>query len=390
MRLLRQLSRRKLRTALTIGGITIGIWALVVFSSMANKINALVDGGTEFLMGKVQVTDGSNIGAGVGVAPMRPDVLDELRRIDGVAAVVPQVQMLLPVESGVRMGAAESLVGAVAGADEDHETFELVPAEGRVLAPDDEGKHVVVLGSVLADKLGGRVGELVDLFGVPFTVVGVLETTLTSPDYTAYVPLAAAQDIMAAGLPAPIRDAIDKDRLISQVTTYPAVGVSDDELAARIEAAIGDVRTLTSATYGQLYGSSAGILNSILVGVGVISLAVGGLSVVNTMAMSVAERTREIGIKRAIGGTRWRIVRELVFEAGVIGLIGGLLGLSLGALVVVVVNESGRAAGTVLFQLTPATAVFAVGFSVVLGMIAGLIPAWGAARLDPVQALRYE
>jgi putative ABC transport system permease protein len=106
--------------------------------------------------------------------------------------------------------------------------------------------------------------------------------------------------------------------------------------------------------------------------------------------MSVAERTREIGIKRAIGGSRMRIVRELVAEAGVIGLIGGLFGLALGAVVVVLANEAGRSGGTVLFDLTLGTAVFAVGFSTILGMVAGIIPAWSAARLDPVSALRYE
>jgi putative ABC transport system permease protein len=137
-------------------------------------------------------------------------------------------------------------------------------------------------------------------------------------------------------------------------------------------------------------GSSTAIFNAIIVGVAVISLVVGGLSVINTMAMSVAERTREIGIKRAIGGPRARIVRELVAEAGLIGLLGGLLGLALGAVVVLVANEAGRASGLVLFELTPGTAVFAVVFSTVLGMVAGVVPAWSAARLDPVTALRYE
>ena len=124
--------------------------------------------------------------------------------------------------------------------------------------------------------------------------------------------------------------------------------------------------------------------------VAIISLVVGGLSVINTMAMSVAERTREIGIKRAIGGSRGRIIRELVVEAGVIGFIGGLVGLGLGALVVVLGNEIGRDSGTVLFDLTPGTAIFAVAFSTILGILAGVIPAWSAARLDPVEALRYE
>jgi putative ABC transport system permease protein len=132
------------------------------------------------------------------------------------------------------------------------------------------------------------------------------------------------------------------------------------------------------------------IFNAILIGVAVISLVVGGLSVINTMAMSVTERTREIGIKRAIGGSRLRIIRELVAEAGVIGIIGGTLGLALGAIVVFLANEAGRASGTILFDLTPSTAAFAVGFSTILGMVAGIVPAWSAARLDPVQALRHE
>jgi putative ABC transport system permease protein len=147
---------------------------------------------------------------------------------------------------------------------------------------------------------------------------------------------------------------------------------------------------MTGAEGGDTGGATGAIFNAIIIGVAAISLIVGGLSVINTMAMSVAERTREIGIKRAIGGSRTRIVRELVAEAGVIGLIGGLLGLALGAVVVLLANEAGRSGGTVLFDLTFGTAAFAVGFSTILGMVAGIIPAWSAARLDPVSALRYE
>jgi putative ABC transport system permease protein len=117
---------------------------------------------------------------------------------------------------------------------------------------------------------------------------------------------------------------------------------------------------------------------------------VGGLSVINTMAMSVAERTREIGIKRAIGASRWRIRREIVLESALIGLIGGLLGLGIGALIVYLGNEAGRASATILFDLTLGTAISSVTFATVLGALAGFIPAWHASRLDPVTALRYE
>ena len=390
MRLFRELARRKLRTTLTILGITIGIWALVVFSSMANKINALVEGGSQYFAGKVLVTDASNIAVGAGIAPMNIEVADTIGGLDGAAAAAPQIQLIYDPEGGGGFGVSETILGSVAGSDEGHESFEISAVQGRLLTPEDEGSRVVVFGSDLATKEGVSVGDTIDIRDETFEVVGILEPTLTAPDATALVPLAAAQELMAASLPAPVQEAISPDELISQVVAYPTEGTSESELAAQIEDAVDNVNTLTGAEFDEQIGSATAIFNAIIIGVAVISLVVGGLSVINTMAMSVAERTREIGIKRAIGGTRGRIIRELVIEAGVIGLIGGLFGLALGALVVVLGNEAGRSSGTILFELTPGTAIFAVAFSTILGMVAGIIPAWSAARLDPVQALRYE
>ena len=390
MRLFRELARRKLRTTLTILGITIGIWALVVFSSMANKINALVEGGSQYFAGKVLVTDASNIAVGAGIAPMNIEVADTIAGLDGAAAAVPQVQMIYDPEGGGGFGASETLLGSVAGSDEGHESFVISAVQGRLLTPEDEGSRVVVFGSDLATKEGVTVGDTIDIRDETFEVVGILEPTLTAPDSSALIPLSAAQELMAASLPAPVQEAISPDELISQVVAYPAEGTSESELATQIEDAVDNVNTLTGAEFDEQVGSATAIFNAIIIGVAVISLVVGRLSLINTMAMSVAERTREIGIKRAIGGTRGRIIRELVIEAGVIGLIGGLFGLALGALVVVLGNEAGRSSGTILFELTPGTAIFAVAFSTILGMVAGIIPAWSAARLDPVQALRYE
>lgn len=385
MRLLRELSRRKLRTTLTILGITIGIWALVVFGSMANKINALVAGGSQYYADKIIVSDGATF----GTAPMSLDSADAIRDLDGVAAVDAQIQLFWDEEPGASFGIPDLVIGAIPGADEGNEEFQLEIASGRMLTAEDRG-NLVLLGSGLAQEYGVSAGDTIEIRGKPFEVVGTLQPTLTAPDTTGTIPLGAAQELFLETLPPFIADAVAGDDLANQIVVYPEPGADIEALATDIEGAVENSATLTGEEFDEVIGSSTAIFNAIIIGVAVISLVVGGLSVINTMAMSVAERTREIGIKRAIGGPRGRIVRELVAEAGLIGLFGGLLGLGLGALVVVFANEAGRASGTVLFDLTPGTAIFAVAFSTILGMAAGIIPAWSAARLDPVSALRYE
>jgi putative ABC transport system permease protein len=385
MRLLRELSRRKLRTTLTIVGITIGIWALVVFSSMANQINGLVGMGTEFYADKITVTDG----VAFGTSPMRLTDADAIASVDGVAAVDPRVELLWETDMAVSFAVPDTILGTVPGADAGHDTFKTELATGRELTAEDAG-NVVVLGSSLAQKHGVTTGGSIDIRGETFEVVGTLQATLTAPDTTAYITLAAAQPMYLADLPPLVAESLVADELINQVVAYPEEGAEIEVIASAIEATVENSAPMTGEEFEETVGATTLIFNAIIIGVAAISLIVGGLSVINTMAMSVAERTREIGIKRAIGGSRGRIIRELVAEAGVIGLIGGLIGLGLGAIVVVLANEVGRSGGTVLFNLTPLTAAFAVGFSTILGMLAGIIPAWSAARLDPVSALRYE
>ena len=385
MRILRELSRRKLRTSLTITGITIGIWALVVFSSLANQINGLVGMGSEYFADKIVVTDGMAFGS----SPMRLDDVEIIAGLDGVGAVQPKVEIPWDPDPAIGFGAPDFLVGTIPGADGGFETLTLELATGRQLIAEDTG-NVVVLGSTIARKYGVVAGGTVDIRGESFEVLGTLQPTLSSPDTNGFIPLSTAQALYLGDLPPLVAESLQADELANQIVVFPEVGADPTTVAAAIEAAVENSATMTGAEFSKTVGATTVIFNAIIIGVAAISLIVGGLSVINTMAMSVAERTREIGIRRAIGGSRRRIVRELVAEAGVIGLLGGLIGLGLGAAVVVLVNEAGRSSGTVLFDLTAQTAAFAVGFSTILGMVAGIIPAWTAARLDPVSALRYE
>ena len=384
MRLIRELLRRKLRTTLTILGITIGIWSLVVFSSMANKINSFVDAGSAMYAGKIIVTDGQSF----GTTPIRLAAVEDIAGISGVAAVDPQVQVFWNVDEGISFGVPKTVTGLIPGQDEGR-GFQLELATGRELSTEDTGR-VVVLGADIAKEYQVAAGQAVEIHGQTFEVIGTYLPTLAAADTDSHVPLATAQELYLATLPPLVVEAVVASDLANQIVVYPEEGQDAAAIATEIEATVDNTVALTGAEFQEMIGSSSAIFNAIIIGVAAISLVVGGLSVINTMAMSVAERTREIGIKRAIGGQRRRIVRELVAEAGLIGLIGGLLGLGLGALVVVLANEAGRSGGTVLFDLTPGTALFAVGFSTILGMLAGIIPAWSAARLDPVSALRYE
>ncbi len=386
MELGRNLARRKLRTGLTITGIAVGIWALVVFGALATKIDTIVSGAHDYFGNRVIVSSASG---GGGMFPLSRSLIAEARRVAGVDIAYGEINTMVDHEAK-QVGLPDEIVGVVAGTDEGRDQFPYRYAAGRALTQADEGSWVTVLGADLARKHASTIGSTVRLRDRDFSVVGILEPTLTLPDTQAFMPLAAAQELYVKDLPADIAEKTVAADTITHIVVYPRAGADVERLAAQLEATLPNVTTLTAGEFDETIGSTANLLSGIIVGVGFISLIVGGLSVVNTMAMSVNERTREIGIKRAIGGTRRRIVLELVAEAGLIGLIGGAIGVVLGAVVVNLGNDAGRESGTVLFSLTAATALSSLVFATALGMVAGIVPANHAARLDPVQALRHE
>src|SRR5450759_172198 len=389
MRLLRDLGRRKLRSGLTITGIAIGIMALVVFGSMANKMNALIGGGSKYYADKVTVTVGSMYSG--SIQPLSLSDVDKIRNVEGVAAATPTIDMMLSDEGGATMGTPEMISGGIPNGDKGLETYKIELAQGRDLTAADATSKVTVLGSDLARKLNANTGDTVTLRGVKFTVVGVWAPTLTAPDKDAYVPMAAAQELFVKSLPPIIQSKITASEIATGVTVYPAKGVDPETIKTHLKGLLGSSYTvMTGKDFDAMLGSFSAIFTLVLTGVALLSLLVGGLSTVNTMAMAVAERTRESGIKRAIGASRWRIRREIVFEASAIGLISGLIGLAIGAAMTMLFNDLGRASGNVLFELTLGTAATALIFATVLGGIAGFVPAWHASRLDPVTALRYE
>jgi putative ABC transport system permease protein len=385
MRTLRNVFRRKLRVLLTIFGITIGVVALVVMGSMAEKINMLVSGGTEYYSDKVTVgAEGTGM---FSSAPLSLGKLDAIKAVPGVADVSADIDTLLDTETSVSFG----MPPMISGSDmrgQDLESFELTYSEGRALTPDDIG--AVVVGFDLVDKLGAKVGGTVTVRGEQFTVVGILDKTLTAPDTTVEMTLADAQRIFMQDLPEVIRGQVNQADLVTGFVVYPTPGTDPENLAAAINDAVPGVLATGPRAFQDQVASAMGIFNAILYGIAIIALFVGGLSVINTMTMSVNERTREIGVRKAIGASDGQIVGQFLTESGFIGLIGGVSGLFLGWLAATVTDKLLEPRNLDLFLVTPRLAIGSAAFAILLGLVSGLYPSLHAARLQPVLALRYE
>jgi len=376
--------RRPLRTALTILGIVIGVFALTVMGALAEKLNVLVDGGDEYFRTRLFVFDqGAASGFQASARPITRDLVERIEEIDGVERATPVLQTRLDPDEVAGFDLPELLTGIEPESWSD-ERIELRLDAGRFLEADEDG--VTVIGADLAERYGLRAGDTFTIRERDFEVIGVLERTLTFPDKIAYVPLRNAQEIYVESVPEAFEERTDA--LATQIEVFPADLGEADAIAEAIGDAIPTVRAVTPEEVADQIGQASIVFNLIIVGASVIAVIVGGLSVINTMVMTVSERVREIGIKKAVGAPTGAILREFVIEATLLGAIGGIVGLSAGALLVVVLNAQTAGSGTTVFLLTPMLLLRSFLFATILGALAGIYPALRAARLDPVTALR--
>ena len=378
---LRNMWRRKARTFLTVFGIVVGIFALTVLGALSARLNQQVKGAETWFTSKITVVPGGGSLFGGSDGYLELSKVDEIEAVPGVKSAVAGFGLLLSGES-TGFGAPELIAGADLAKAEDLLTL-LEIDQGRILQEGDEGK--VVLGSVLAEKFGVGVGDTVELRGEEFEVVGVYEPTLSAPDSFAFVSFEDALNLFRK-----VNPYFQVEDIAATIDVIPEDGVDANELAARIDENVEGIKVISPEEAEKQISQFSLIFNAILLGIGFIALVVGGLSIINTMIMSVSERTQEIGLKKAIGAETGSVLSEYLLESALIGFFGGLIGMLLGLLAVYLLNNASASSQVTVFAVTSTVIVGPVVFATVLGTAAGLFPAFRAARLKPVDALKED
>ena len=259
---------------------------------------------------------------------------------------------------------------------------------------------VAIIGTDVAESLFGRttdlVGESIRIKGQPFKVIGVLKSSggsaFQNTDDRVLIPLTTAQDrIFRRPNPGQV------DLIYAQAESSDAVGTAIDEvsqiLRARHRSTLGvdDFNIISTQTFIDAAETITGVFTIFLGGIAAISLLVGGIGIMNIMLVTVVERTKEIGLRKAMGARKRDILIQFLTESALLSLAGGLIGIVLGYLLALAIGKIAASSGT---PIAPAISInsilMATLFSAAIGLFFGLYPANRAANLEPVEALRAE
>ena len=393
---LSRLGSSRLRAALTMLGVIIGVASVVslvaVGQGATSGVTKQLQGlGTNLLtVNPGATTTGFTRGAAGSANTLTIADAQAIGALAGVAAVEPEISTSAFVVAGSQ-NTTTAVLGTTGGYTQVR-NFELWQGSTLNGAAVDEHLRVAVVGATTADDLGltaSSIGATITLDGLPFKVVGILQakgsTGPTSQDDQILIPYTTAQDEFVPGdtvrtIGISVASADQIDTVKAEITTL---------LESRHNIAVGGTDDFTIADQAQLLTTVGGVsdlLTLLLAGIASISLLVGGIGIMNIMLVSVRERTREIGIRKAIGARGRDILAQFLVEALVLSLLGGLIGIALGVALSALI---GQLAGWG-FVFSPVTPLVAVLFSLLVGVVFGVWPARQAARLDPIVALRYE
>ena len=386
---LRSISSNKLRAALTMLGIIIGVMALVVLVSLVNgatsSVTDAVSGlGTSMLT--VSISDDKGM-------PLDLDTVNGLMEEDGIGLVAPYISSSVTATGEEASG--DVTVYGTTPAFYDVQGMQL--AMGRFLKTSDVENHtyVCVINETAATELIGYVDcvdQAISLNGVEYTIVGVLsdnEDSLTSMmssgSLAVYLPYTSLLRL--------------SDSLTGEVTTFYVSAPADGTMET-VEAAMTNIlmerfedddeafSISSQSVLEDTMSSITSILTILLGGIAAISLLVGGIGIMNIMLVTVTERTREIGIRKAIGASRGTILSQFLMEAVVLCMLGCALGIFLSWAILQTVTTVVSSLN-MTFSLNGGVVLIAVGFCFVIGVVFGLYPANKAAKMKPIDALHY-
>ena len=211
-----------------------------------------------------------------------------------------------------------------------------------------------------------------------FTVVGVLEYTGSFFDNSVQIPLDRAQKFYKRG------------DTVSMILAIPDPNTDPEDLTKRIGLSVEKVTTFSPSELRKQIEQSLIVFSLITISAAVLAAIIGSLSVMNTMLMSVSERTREFGLMKAMGAETRDILFMTMGEAALMGILGGIFGIIGGEALVYYLNDYLASRGTILFAITPRLLIIAIVFATLLGVLSGTYPAYRAAKMSPMEALRYE
>ena len=398
----------KLRSSLTMLGIIIGVASVIALMSIgegaqAEITNQITSAGTNLLtvmpggMGRV----GSSGGGSLGLTLDDAEALADPNNVPAAALVVPEY-----TQNGQIIAGDSNLNTSVIGTTPEYQTLnDVALAEGTFISARDVDRHgkVVVLGSEVAQDLFGDfspVGQKIKVVNnsgarISLTIIGVLEeqgdSFMNTPDSNIYVPLSTAQTKIFNA-----RNVLGQ-LTVSRVTVEAQSEEIVDAAEAQIDAILRDRHDLTAdedadffilnqASMLEIMTSVTDTMTVFLGAIAGISLLVGGIGIMNIMLVSVTERTREIGLRKAVGARRSDILFQFLMEAVLLSLLGGCIGLLSGIGMGQLVNLTGLFTSLVTLN----SVLMAVGFSLMIGLFFGIYPANQAAKLNPIEALRYE
>ena len=409
---LRALSVNKLRSSLTMLGIIIGVGAVITLLSVGQGVQNLVTGqlqsiGTNLLFvvpGNMSDSQMQARSGGFQQMTLADAIaIGDPANAPDVVAVAPELMSSAEVSYGKKTVRVNT-----SGVTPVYETVRNFPVtDGRFISETDINSkaRVAVIGSRIAERLFTEqglypLGASIKVNNVPFKVVGVLESKGGgggmmggNQDEVVLVPLSTAHErlfqrnhnsrgeplvsVAYAQVVSEDRMSEAADEISSALRERHDIAFEDDD----------DFSVINQRDLVAIFGQITGVLTLFLGAIAGISLLVGGIGIMNIMLVSVTERTREIGLRKAVGAKRRDILMQFLIESVVLSLIGGLLGIAIGALAAWGISQLQSDLTAVV---TPQSIMLATSFSAAVGLFFGIYPATRAARLNPIEALRYE